>query len=370
MARLSRSATAALGTGAYALASSSIWRVADHSTGRGWSPSGCCPCSSSSPPASRARRPSGPRATLQTLAERLAKGEGARPRRGVARGARPVPVHRHRRRGLRDRGVPPAGRGARAGRPGRGRAPRPRGVRRARAVCEPGGDRRHGGRTARRPTSRWSRRRRAGSSPCYRPSASCAASPTARACRPTRRGGPSTRCSRRSPSASMPARSRIWWRACPSAPRAAAPRHGGERRSCDADAAPTRMLLEAFVRRIAEREGVGLGEARQRTRAVFETLREAVGKRQFLDVTAQLSRRVRHGRRPSLTTPARHERPPRCCAGAALIGTAACGEGGPGREKPWAWTLRRRASPGGSDREIRPVRAASNSGQGPPPASA
>jgi hypothetical protein len=45
MARLSRSATAALGTGAYALSSSSIWSLAHGAHGRDWSPSEHCPCS-------------------------------------------------------------------------------------------------------------------------------------------------------------------------------------------------------------------------------------------------------------------------------------------------------------------------------------
>ena len=50
----------------------------------------------------------------------------------------------------------------------------------------------------------------------------------------------------------------------------------------------TRMRLDEFVRRVAEREGVDLDEAREHARAVFETLRDAVGEREFLDVTAQL----------------------------------------------------------------------------------
>jgi uncharacterized protein (DUF2267 family) len=50
----------------------------------------------------------------------------------------------------------------------------------------------------------------------------------------------------------------------------------------------TRMKLEEFVRRVAQREGVDEETAREHTRGVFETLREAIGDREFLDVTAQL----------------------------------------------------------------------------------
>jgi uncharacterized protein (DUF2267 family) len=49
-----------------------------------------------------------------------------------------------------------------------------------------------------------------------------------------------------------------------------------------------RMSLDAFLQRIAEREGVTPAEAREHARAVFATLREAVGEPEFLDVTAQL----------------------------------------------------------------------------------
>jgi uncharacterized protein (DUF2267 family) len=52
--------------------------------------------------------------------------------------------------------------------------------------------------------------------------------------------------------------------------------------------AARRMSLDEFVRRIAEREGVTPGEAHEHARAVFATLREAVGDQEFLDVTAQL----------------------------------------------------------------------------------
>jgi uncharacterized protein (DUF2267 family) len=48
------------------------------------------------------------------------------------------------------------------------------------------------------------------------------------------------------------------------------------------------MPLEEFVRRVAEREGVTPAEAFEHARAVFATLREAVGEDEFLDVSAQL----------------------------------------------------------------------------------
>jgi uncharacterized protein (DUF2267 family) len=52
--------------------------------------------------------------------------------------------------------------------------------------------------------------------------------------------------------------------------------------------AARRMSLDDFVRRIAEREGVTPTEAREHARAVFATLREAVGEEEFRDVSAQL----------------------------------------------------------------------------------
>lgn len=52
--------------------------------------------------------------------------------------------------------------------------------------------------------------------------------------------------------------------------------------------AARRMSLDDFLRRIAEREGVTPAEAREHARAVFATLREAVGEHEFLDVSAQL----------------------------------------------------------------------------------
>jgi uncharacterized protein (DUF2267 family) len=50
----------------------------------------------------------------------------------------------------------------------------------------------------------------------------------------------------------------------------------------------TRMSLEEFERRVADREGVGPQQAHDHARAVMQTLREAVGDDEFLDVTSQL----------------------------------------------------------------------------------
>jgi uncharacterized protein (DUF2267 family) len=50
----------------------------------------------------------------------------------------------------------------------------------------------------------------------------------------------------------------------------------------------TRLPLDAFVMRVAEREGVGDLEAVQHAHAVFLALRETVGDDEFFDVTAQL----------------------------------------------------------------------------------
>jgi uncharacterized protein (DUF2267 family) len=50
----------------------------------------------------------------------------------------------------------------------------------------------------------------------------------------------------------------------------------------------TRMGLDEFVRRVAEREGVDPLTAREHTRAVFLALREAVGDEEFFDVKAEL----------------------------------------------------------------------------------
>jgi uncharacterized protein (DUF2267 family) len=54
--------------------------------------------------------------------------------------------------------------------------------------------------------------------------------------------------------------------------------------------AARKMSLEQFVRRVAEREGVTPDVAREHTRAVFASLREAVTEKEFLDITAQLPR--------------------------------------------------------------------------------
>jgi uncharacterized protein (DUF2267 family) len=50
----------------------------------------------------------------------------------------------------------------------------------------------------------------------------------------------------------------------------------------------TRMGVDAFVRRVAEREGVDLDTARDHVRAVMRTLRDAVGSDEFSDVTVEL----------------------------------------------------------------------------------
>jgi uncharacterized protein (DUF2267 family) len=49
-----------------------------------------------------------------------------------------------------------------------------------------------------------------------------------------------------------------------------------------------RLSLDDFLRRVAEREGVTPDEAFEHARAVFATLREAVGDEEFRDVSAQL----------------------------------------------------------------------------------
>jgi uncharacterized protein (DUF2267 family) len=50
----------------------------------------------------------------------------------------------------------------------------------------------------------------------------------------------------------------------------------------------TRMSLEEFLARVAEREGVEREEAERHTRAVFAALRELVPEKEFHDVTSQL----------------------------------------------------------------------------------
>jgi uncharacterized protein (DUF2267 family) len=49
-----------------------------------------------------------------------------------------------------------------------------------------------------------------------------------------------------------------------------------------------RMSFDAFVRRVAELEGVSVDAAFEHVGAVLSTLREAVGEHEFLDVTSQL----------------------------------------------------------------------------------
>jgi uncharacterized protein (DUF2267 family) len=48
------------------------------------------------------------------------------------------------------------------------------------------------------------------------------------------------------------------------------------------------LSLDRFLQHIAEQEGVTPEQARQHARAVFATLREAIGEKEFADVTAQL----------------------------------------------------------------------------------
>jgi uncharacterized protein (DUF2267 family) len=52
--------------------------------------------------------------------------------------------------------------------------------------------------------------------------------------------------------------------------------------------AARRLSLDEFLRRVAEREGVAPPLAREHARAVFATLREALPDKEFFDVTAQL----------------------------------------------------------------------------------
>jgi uncharacterized protein (DUF2267 family) len=50
----------------------------------------------------------------------------------------------------------------------------------------------------------------------------------------------------------------------------------------------TRMTLDDFVRRVAEREGISLDRALEHVSAVLRAVREAVDEQEFLDVTSQL----------------------------------------------------------------------------------
>ena len=64
--------------------------------------------------------------------------------------------------------------------------------------------------------------------------------------------------------------------------------HPALRGAADRSHKAVRMSLDDFVRRVAEREGIDPMTAREHVRAVFETLREAIDHREFVDVTAQL----------------------------------------------------------------------------------
>jgi uncharacterized protein (DUF2267 family) len=64
--------------------------------------------------------------------------------------------------------------------------------------------------------------------------------------------------------------------------------HAPLRDAADRDRKASRMSLDDFVRRVADREGVDPMTAREHARAVFETLREAIDDGEYLDVTAQL----------------------------------------------------------------------------------
>jgi uncharacterized protein (DUF2267 family) len=67
--------------------------------------------------------------------------------------------------------------------------------------------------------------------------------------------------------------------------------HPALRRGSEANGGKaTRMSADEFVSRIAEREQVGLSEARDHARAVLMTLREAVPEGEFVDLVAQLPR--------------------------------------------------------------------------------
>ena len=50
----------------------------------------------------------------------------------------------------------------------------------------------------------------------------------------------------------------------------------------------TRMSLDGFTRRVAERGGISLDRALEHVSAVLRAVREAVGEQEFLDVTSQL----------------------------------------------------------------------------------
>jgi uncharacterized protein (DUF2267 family) len=61
-----------------------------------------------------------------------------------------------------------------------------------------------------------------------------------------------------------------------------------ERGNAQSRGAARRLSLSEFLRGVAEREGVTPEQAREHARAVFATLREAIGEEEFADVTAQV----------------------------------------------------------------------------------
>jgi uncharacterized protein (DUF2267 family) len=61
-----------------------------------------------------------------------------------------------------------------------------------------------------------------------------------------------------------------------------------ERGDAASNGAARPLSLEEFERGIAEREGVTPSEAHEHARAVFATLREAVGEKEIADTAAQL----------------------------------------------------------------------------------
>jgi uncharacterized protein (DUF2267 family) len=61
-----------------------------------------------------------------------------------------------------------------------------------------------------------------------------------------------------------------------------------ERGDALSNGAARKMSLDEFLQAVAEREGATPEEAREHTRAVFATLREAISPKEFSDMTAQL----------------------------------------------------------------------------------
>jgi uncharacterized protein (DUF2267 family) len=66
------------------------------------------------------------------------------------------------------------------------------------------------------------------------------------------------------------------------------PLHAALKRDMARSPGAPRMSLDRFLDRVAEREGVTPEQARTDARAVFITLREAVGDEEFFDITVQL----------------------------------------------------------------------------------